>query len=120
MQPVSETLHAERPPDKALQDSHKHQELVSRRYTDTKTQKVTVLQEGWAVEMRPRDCACDLSHNGKLSRMKCLIPCHSSRTLCSVVYKGTLPGGLQTFSKFIDHFLNVFFPIWSEHVDRLL
>lgn len=28
VQPVSEALHAERPPDEALQDSHKHQEPV--------------------------------------------------------------------------------------------
>lgn len=34
VQPVSETLHEEWPPDEALQDSHKHQEPVSCLYTE--------------------------------------------------------------------------------------
>lgn len=52
VQPVSETLHEERPPDEALQDSHKHQEPVSCLFTDCirrQTLKLkTVLEDGGA------------------------------------------------------------------------
>lgn len=82
VQPVSETLHEERPPDEALQDSHKHQEPVSR-LTNSLKVKSAWEEAGGAV--------CDSSHRGKYS-----VPPHLTPPgLCSSVYNETPPGGLQ-------------------------